>query len=68
MNKDITLEDLGYIKDENHNCFVIEKYMSRIGIDKLEFYENGILIEDTFLTYADFYAIYNKCKELGVVR
>ena len=73
MNKDITLEDLGYekikAKKDDICC-----YFNKEDNVKLTFYkfenELRVFIEDdchmgTFLNTLELQAIYNKCKDLG---
>ena len=69
MNKDITLEDLGYKnidkdiritykKEEKYNFKIIEFYDKRIVINEDDEYSPELSIEEL-------QAIYNKCKEIG---
>ena len=69
MNKDITLEDLGYRnidkdiritykKEEKYNFKIIEFYDKRIVINEDDEYSPELSIEEL-------QAIYNKCKDLG---
>ena len=73
MNKDITLEDLGYECKETEDYIEYEKYddYNRLEIS-LMFWKNGfnkMTIGMEQVVYAldmqELQAIYNKCKELG---
>ncbi len=72
MNKDITLEDLGYEKINHDEYVVIYKKKTKISTITLKFYinNNSFLKEDELglakvINLEELQAIYNKCKELG---
>ncbi len=79
MNKDITLEDLGYEKEKDYsdrfNCLCYQKMLDR-GYERIIFYLNKKKIKTDFMTFKyvcdpkylsleELRAIYNKCKKLG---
>ena len=73
MNKDITLEDLGYIKDKEPKFTSIESYTKYCEDgccrkNDLLFYQNGFDCDECFISYELLQAIYNKYKELRMVR
>ncbi len=73
MNKDITLEDLGYKSEEAEDYIEYEKYDDYNCLEiSLMFWKNGfnkvtIRIRKVVcaLDIQELQAIYNKCKELG---
>lgn len=72
MNKDITLEDLGYQKIIHDKYVVIYQEQTKTSTITLKFYikKNSFLKEDElglakFITFEELQAIYNKFKELG---
>ena len=66
MNKDITLEDLGYEKYEKHDDDgdYIEYYKEKIH-DSITFYYDKSINIDCLCNVRVLQAIYNECKDLG---
>ena len=72
INKDITLEDLGYKNLVSDDYVIIYQKRTKISIITLKFYTNNksFLKEDELglakvITFEELQAIYNKCKEIG---
>ena len=73
MNKDITLEDLGYRLDKQNNYLVYYKLLKLGREIQIEFnFDYKTIekrkcwsIEAEQITLKQLQAIYNKCKELG---
>ena len=63
MNKDITLEDLDFIKGEDNKHFLVYKKTFEKSIVFKKIIKHVEL--DGNFTLQELQAIYNKCKELG---
>ena len=67
MNKDITLEDLGYEeREETTSTCCIKSYINYNTMQIIYFdYDRQIDIDKCIMTIDLLQAIYNKCKEFG---
>ena len=67
MNKNITLEDLGYEeREKNTSTYCIKSYINKNTMQIIYFdYDKQIDIDKCIMTLDLLQAIYNKCKEMG---
>ena len=66
MNKDITLEDLGYERDyEIYTDTLAYFYKARKPHKYIIFHDKNNIESDYCLSVKELQAIYNKCKEIG---